>query len=265
MPNRPAIPVETERQIYIEAGHRCAICGTPFPTERAHIIPWCNSQDHKPDNLICLCANCHERADQGEWGEKVLREYKQRPWIMRQFGMLDGMPQATVRLQITIQTELDNLSETEERWLLHGLASFLGISPYCIAIVKKEPANSVRVSIILPEEAASSLLRAFRESDPRLADFLGPMTISQINESGSSQHQSSVTPERDARSRASKSSGRGPIRSSLAGGHQNRRAAAAAGPAAKESFPRLHAFLATLPYSARPDGMESSLERYRRS
>lgn len=76
MPNRPVIPAATKKAILIESGHRCAVCGEGCPLERAHIIPWRSSKDHAQENLICLCANCHERADREEWGEITLKEYK---------------------------------------------------------------------------------------------------------------------------------------------------------------------------------------------
>jgi HNH endonuclease len=81
--NRLRIPADVERQVLIEAGHRCAVCGAEIPLERAHIIAWRKSQDHSAGNLICLCANCHGRADAEGWGEKTLRQYKQRPWVIR--------------------------------------------------------------------------------------------------------------------------------------------------------------------------------------
>jgi tetratricopeptide (TPR) repeat protein len=81
--NRPAIPAAIERQVLIDAGHRCAVCGAELPLERAHIIPWSRSKDHAAENLICLCANCHSRADKEKWGEETLRQYKQRPWVIR--------------------------------------------------------------------------------------------------------------------------------------------------------------------------------------
>jgi type I restriction enzyme R subunit len=86
MPNRPSIPAEIEREILVESGHRCAVCGASCPLERAHIIPWHKSKEHKAEDLICLCASCHERADLEKWGEKILREYKWKPWVLRQFG-----------------------------------------------------------------------------------------------------------------------------------------------------------------------------------
>jgi len=83
MPDRPSIPAEVAREILLESGHRCAVCGTPCPLEQAHIIPWHKSREHKAEDLICLCANCHERADSEKWGEKMLREYKRMPWVLR--------------------------------------------------------------------------------------------------------------------------------------------------------------------------------------
>jgi formylglycine-generating enzyme required for sulfatase activity len=85
MPSRPSIPADMTRQILIESGHRCAVCGAHCPLERAHIIPWHKSKEHKAEDLICLCASCHERADLEEWGENTLREYKRTPWVLRQY------------------------------------------------------------------------------------------------------------------------------------------------------------------------------------
>jgi type I restriction enzyme R subunit len=83
MVNRTSIPVKIKREILVECGHRCAVCGVPLPLEFAHIIPWHKKSEHKAKNLICLCASCHERADKENWDEKTLNEYKQRPWVMR--------------------------------------------------------------------------------------------------------------------------------------------------------------------------------------
>ena len=61
------IPAKLKRRVLVEAGHRCAI-----PTCRQievqihHIVPWADCQEHKYDNLIALCANCHSRADKKE-------------------------------------------------------------------------------------------------------------------------------------------------------------------------------------------------------
>ncbi len=80
---RPKIPSDVARAVFVQAGHRCACCGITFPLERAHIVPWRLSGDHSADNLICLCANCHEMAD-AEWDRATFLEYKSRPWVDRQ-------------------------------------------------------------------------------------------------------------------------------------------------------------------------------------
>jgi 5-methylcytosine-specific restriction endonuclease McrA len=60
--DRPSIPRPLEREVLMEAGHRCA---TPTckqtPVEIAHIIPYDKVLKHEFDNLITLCPNCHSR------------------------------------------------------------------------------------------------------------------------------------------------------------------------------------------------------------
>lgn len=74
---RPPIPADTRRRVLVEAGHRCAI-----PTCRHieidvhHIIPWTTCREHKYENLIALCPNCHRRADRGDIDRKSLHLYK---------------------------------------------------------------------------------------------------------------------------------------------------------------------------------------------
>lgn len=80
---RPAIGNGVARAVLTEAGHRCAVCGESCPIERAHIVPWHRSKRHQVEDLICLCANCHSRADNEKWGEATLRIYKANPWVVR--------------------------------------------------------------------------------------------------------------------------------------------------------------------------------------
>ena len=75
--SRPHIPKKLERRVQIEAGHRCAIHTCRYPhIEIHHIIPWAECEEHKYENLIALCRNCHARADKGEIDRKSLRIYK---------------------------------------------------------------------------------------------------------------------------------------------------------------------------------------------
>lgn len=75
---RPDIPAEVKRQVLVEAGHRCAIqrCKETVVLDIHHIIPWETCKEHKPENLIALCANCHRLAELGIIDRKSLRIYK---------------------------------------------------------------------------------------------------------------------------------------------------------------------------------------------
>ncbi len=82
---RPEIPAEVKRAVRTESGDRCAVCGSGADLEFATIRPWHESEDVSGENLICLCANCHSGAQEQNWGEKTLREYKDKPWIARRY------------------------------------------------------------------------------------------------------------------------------------------------------------------------------------
>lgn len=75
--SRPKIPRELERDVLIEAGHRCAIptC-RKIPVEIAHITPYSKVKEHTFNNLIALCPNCHALHHNGEIDRKSLRQYK---------------------------------------------------------------------------------------------------------------------------------------------------------------------------------------------
>jgi hypothetical protein len=74
---RSAIPRKIERDVLVEAGHRCAIptC-RQTPVEIAHIEAWAQVHAHEFENLIALCPNCHSRYDKGEIDHKAMRQYK---------------------------------------------------------------------------------------------------------------------------------------------------------------------------------------------
>jgi hypothetical protein len=77
--NRPAIPAELRRRVLLEAGHRCAIPTCKFPDiDVHHIVPWSKCREHRFENLIALCPNCHRRAHNGEIDRKSLLLYKNR-------------------------------------------------------------------------------------------------------------------------------------------------------------------------------------------
>jgi len=135
MPNRPAIPASTQRAILIESGHRCAVCGDGCPLERAHIVPWRSTKDHTPENLICLCANCHERADRENWGEDALRQYKLNPWVRTRYVKRDETPSSEKTVVIRIDPEHGEVDEQQlEAYVQMAVAAFLRIPPLSVRI-----------------------------------------------------------------------------------------------------------------------------------
>ena len=75
--SRPSVPAGIRRQVLVEAGHRCAIPTCRYiEVQVHHIIPWMTCREHRYDNLIALCPNCHRRADRKEIDPKSLRLYK---------------------------------------------------------------------------------------------------------------------------------------------------------------------------------------------
>jgi len=177
MPNRPSIPTAIAREILIESGHRCAVCGVGCPLERAHIIPWHESKEHKAEDLVCLCANCHQRADLEKWGEKTLREYKRNPWIMRQYGNMESaIPKPMGIVELTIAMELEDFGEKDQRLFQYALAAFLEISPYAIRITSIEQ-GSVIITIELPTQDAERLSSAYKSKDSELRRYLVPLVL----------------------------------------------------------------------------------------
>jgi hypothetical protein len=196
MPDRPSIPTEIQREILIEAGHRCAVCGAPFPLERAHIIPWHETKEHKAKDLICLCANCHQRADHEGWDEKTLRQYKQRPWVARQYENTDSMPKPVTKMELTINLELEDFNDTTQRLFQYALAAFLGIPPHHVRIASIER-GSVKVTIELPTRSAEKLLGAYERNDPKLLKYLTPLILIDVRREAAKQErtQTKLTPE----------------------------------------------------------------------
>lgn len=178
MPNRPPISAAIEREILLECGHRCAVCGDPLPLERAHIIPWHKSKEHKAEDLICLCANCHERADHGNWGEQALRKYKENPWVLRRYRMEeDGVGEPNTQLRVTINIDLESFDQRDQRLFQYALAAFLEIAPDAIQIISAKQTNSIDVEIKLGVESAVRLLKSFKDKDPELAKFLASFPL----------------------------------------------------------------------------------------
>jgi hypothetical protein len=100
---RPPIPQQLRRDVLVEASHRCAICGST-PIEIAHIDPWSKVKEHKFENLIALCPNCHTLHHKGEIDRLSLLQYKRQLWISTRPLNAPAPPTAS-RLQQQIQAQ----------------------------------------------------------------------------------------------------------------------------------------------------------------
>lgn len=82
-PDRPHLPRPVERELLVEAGHRCAIptCRRT-PVEIAHIVARAKGGPDTVDNLIVLCPNCHTRYDRGEIDRPAMFQYKANLFVI---------------------------------------------------------------------------------------------------------------------------------------------------------------------------------------
>ncbi|MFF9841036.1 HNH endonuclease [Streptomyces sp. NPDC013740] len=106
---RPQVPRPLARQLFVEAGHRCAIptCRAT-PLEIAHIVPWHRVRRHEFPNMIVLCPNCHTRFDRGDIDRQAMFRYKEllRLADPNRVAPEDPAPRAgLIRAYRTFQTE----------------------------------------------------------------------------------------------------------------------------------------------------------------
>lgn len=78
MANRESIPIDLQRRLLVEAGHRCAIPTCRYNrVEFAHIVPYSQVKKHDFENLIVLCPNCHDLYDKDKKIDlKSMQAYK---------------------------------------------------------------------------------------------------------------------------------------------------------------------------------------------
>ena len=170
--SRPAIPIEIKREVLFEARHHCAVCCTPLPLEYAHIIPWSKSQDHSLENLIALCANCHERADNEKWGVSYLQRYKEAPCIIAREAPTLLTAEQKALVDLIIARDPDSMTDRERLRLVSMVAAYVGVPYGQISVESVSPANSSRVRMLIPSEAAKRLIEGFDSRDPLLRAFL---------------------------------------------------------------------------------------------
>jgi len=67
MSRRPSLPKKLEKAIFQQFSSRCPFCGETdiAVLQTHHIVPYATIRKHEADNLILVCANCHDRIEAG--------------------------------------------------------------------------------------------------------------------------------------------------------------------------------------------------------
>src|SRR6516162_3960149 len=113
MSKRPAIPRLVQQELLFEVRHRCAVDCEPISLEKAHIIPWSESKDHQPGNLLVLCANCHTRSHAEKWSVAMLKRYKQQPCALQRDRMPLMSPEQKALVDFIISVDPDHMTDKE--------------------------------------------------------------------------------------------------------------------------------------------------------
>jgi type I restriction enzyme R subunit len=177
MANRPKLPVAIQREVLYEARHRCAVCCEPTPLEQAHIVAWCETKDHRAENLIALCANCHSRADKEKWGETTLKKYKQNPCALARGTPAPLHADQKAIVDMIISGDPEALTDRQRRVLISAVAAYLNVDIGQISLKSVTAANSARVRLEMSNAAAKALVEGFRSHDQRLQAFLGDFDL----------------------------------------------------------------------------------------
>ena len=172
MSNRPAIATETKRKVLHESCHRCAVCGFGLSIELAHIIPWRTSKDHSTENLIALCATCHEMADSQKWKSKDFESYKKQPWALRQHTPQPMSAPQKAMVDLILARDAADMGEYQRVQLVQMVAAYAGVMVSEVKLVAVAPTTSSLIRLELPRSAAERVILGFQSEDPRLVSFL---------------------------------------------------------------------------------------------
>lgn len=129
--SRPKIPAAMQRAVRVEAGHRCAIptCRQTSGLQIHHIHDWAKTRDHSFENLILLCAVCHDRVTKSEIDRKAVRAYKANLSLINgRYGDLERRVLDRFAKDASLsETIVDRANELSLQYLLDdGIIEYLG-------------------------------------------------------------------------------------------------------------------------------------------
>lgn len=180
MSSRPSIPIDIQRDLMVECGHRCCVCGENLSLEKAHIIAWSVTKDHSFENLLVLCSLCHTRSHDEAWDEKTLRKFKEKPWVTRYKGVPENVGSRKV-VTLKLDTTLDAFEGDKDR-VLAALAAVIDASPKDVYTLSIEQ-GSVLLTASIPADAATRILLS-PEAHTELRELLKPIRLISITSDG---------------------------------------------------------------------------------
>jgi len=177
MSDRPAIPIDVQRDLLFECRYRCACDCEPVSLEKAHIIPWSKTNDHSAENLVVLCANCHTRSHAEKWPASQLRRFKEKPCALERDRLPAMSNEKRAMVDFIISASVDTMTEKERLRFAMITAAYAGVAYKEVSIVAVAPTNSSLVRIEMPRDAAERVILGFQSEDPRLVSFLDEFAL----------------------------------------------------------------------------------------
>jgi hypothetical protein len=104
-------PVAVRRELLVESGHRCAVCGIVDPLHYHHMIEFAKVGHYDPVHMLVVCGNCHGRCTARTIDYRSQREYKKRPWIRQQGGADDRAGRGPIIDAHSMRFSWDDLRE----------------------------------------------------------------------------------------------------------------------------------------------------------
>src|SRR5262249_33516556 len=150
-----------------------------------HIVPWSDTKDHRPENLIVLCANCHTRAHVEKWTISTLQRYKRSPCALQANQPIPTSAHQKAIVDLILAAPPEQLTETDRLRLASIVAAYAGVRFTDVSVISVTSTNSSRVRLELPSSAKKLLLSRFEQRDPLLLEFFmefGPDVLLRIED-----------------------------------------------------------------------------------
>ena len=171
MSDRPAIPIDVQRDLLFECRYRCACDCEPVSLEKAHIIPWSKTMDQTAPNLVVLCANCHTRSHAEKWPASQLRRFKEKPCALERDLLPPVSPEQKAMIDLIASIHPDSMTNHERARLVRMAAAYADVNFGDFTVRDVVPTNSSLIRIEMPRSAAERLILGFQSQDPRLISF----------------------------------------------------------------------------------------------